>query len=63
MRYPGKPFFSAQLPAGARITPTVDDAMADIATVFHWPLASLVPLPLGELLAWREHAYRRSSGD
>lgn len=34
--------------------------MADIATVFHWPLGDLVDLPLADLIAWRERARLRA---
>lgn len=34
--------------------------MADIATVFHWPLGDLVGLPLADLIAWRERARIRA---
>ena len=34
--------------------------MADLATVFHWPLGDLVGLPLADLIDWHEHARIRS---
>lgn len=34
--------------------------MADVATVFHWPPGELWPMPLAELLAWRERARVRA---
>lgn len=34
--------------------------MADIATVFHWPLSELAALDLAELIAWRERARVRA---
>lgn len=34
--------------------------MADIATVFHWPLSELAALELAELIAWRERARVRA---
>lgn len=33
--------------------------MADIAAIFHWPLADLQALTLSELLDWRERAIER----
>lgn len=33
--------------------------MADIAVVFHWPLAELEAMALGDLIMWREQARRR----
>lgn len=37
--------------------------MADVAVVFHWSLAELCALPLGELIAWRERARVRATPD
>ena len=34
--------------------------MADIATVFHWPLSDLVAMDLADLIAWRERARVRA---
>ena len=34
--------------------------MADIATVFHWPLSELATLDLADLSAWRERARVRA---
>ncbi|RQM36863.1 GpE family phage tail protein [Erwinia psidii] len=39
---------------------TVNDLMADIATVFHWPPSELYAMPLGELIDWRHKALIRS---
>lgn len=33
--------------------------MADIAVVFHWPPAAMDPMPLTELMEWRERAQLR----
>lgn len=33
--------------------------MADIAAIFHWPLADLVELSIEDLAAWRERAIAR----
>lgn len=33
--------------------------MADLAMVFHWAPAELDPLPLSELMEWRERARSR----
>lgn len=41
----------------------VEDAIADIAVVFHWPLSELWPLSLPELVAWRERARVRNTPD
>ncbi|WP_415258837.1 GpE family phage tail protein [Thauera phenylacetica] len=34
--------------------------MADIATVFHWPLHDLAAMDLADLIAWRERARVRA---
>lgn len=33
--------------------------MADIAAIFHWPLADLAALDLFDLIAWRRRAVDR----
>lgn len=33
--------------------------MADIAFIFHWPLAELEAMPLADLIAWRDLAVTR----
>lgn len=33
--------------------------MADVATVFHWSPAVMDPMPLAELMDWRERALKR----
>nr|WP_204374493.1 GpE family phage tail protein [Halolamina pelagica] len=38
----------------------IDDAMADLAMVFHWGPAEMDPMPLEELMDWRERARRRA---
>ncbi|MCK6991647.1 hypothetical protein M2422_003439 [Enterobacter sp. SLBN-59] len=39
---------------------SVDDLMADIAVIFHWPPSALYSLSVTELLLWREKALQRS---
>ncbi|MFC0206420.1 GpE family phage tail protein [Novosphingobium soli] len=34
--------------------------MADIAVVFHWPPEAMEPMPLADLMNWRERAAKRS---
>ena len=34
--------------------------MADIASVFHWPLSELAAMDLPDLIAWRERARVRA---
>ncbi|HHT5345122.1 GpE family phage tail protein [Raoultella planticola] len=38
----------------------VDDLIADIAVVFHWPPSEMYGMELRELIAWRERAAIRS---
>ncbi|WP_252275224.1 GpE family phage tail protein [Pseudomonas subflava] len=37
--------------------------MADLAMVFHWGPVELDPLPLSELMEWRERARSRWEGN
>lgn len=37
----------------------IDDAMADIAAVFHWPLSEMVEMPVSEILDCRDQAVER----
>ncbi|WP_322090665.1 GpE family phage tail protein [Enterobacter roggenkampii] len=39
---------------------SVDDLMADIAVIFHWPPSELNSLNVTELITWREKALQRS---
>ncbi|HHQ6580460.1 GpE family phage tail protein [Serratia fonticola] len=39
---------------------SVEDAIADIATIFHWPPSELWPMSLVDLAEWRERAALRS---
>ncbi len=39
---------------------TVDDLVADIATIFHWPPSVTDVMPLTEVLGWRHRAIMRS---
>ena len=51
----------ARWPGGSLGLPgRVEDAMADVAVVFHWPLSDLVGLSLADLIDWREHARIRA---
>jgi hypothetical protein len=38
----------------------VDDLMADIAVIFHWPPSEMAGMSLTELLNWRDKAVQRS---
>ncbi|HBY4511944.1 TPA: GpE family phage tail protein [Klebsiella pneumoniae] len=38
----------------------VDDLIADIAVIFHWPPSEMYGMELRELMAWREKAAIRS---
>jgi len=37
--------------------------MADVATVFHWPLSEMLGWSLQELIEWRERARMRSGAE
>ncbi|ENV3746267.1 GpE family phage tail protein [Enterobacter asburiae] len=39
---------------------SVDDLMADIAVIFHWPPSELNSLSVTELITWRDKALQRS---
>ncbi|BFO08391.1 hypothetical protein GGER_09010 [Serratia rubidaea] len=57
----GDRFFSAEV-GGVNIDPvlTVDDLMADIAVIFHWPPSEMNGMGLGELIDRRQRALQRS---
>ncbi|NYA45661.1 MULTISPECIES: GpE family phage tail protein [Serratia] len=38
----------------------MDDLMADIAVIFHWPPSEMAGMSLTELLNWRDKAVQRS---
>nr|WP_229765016.1 GpE family phage tail protein [Yersinia enterocolitica] len=54
-------FFVAET-GGVTLDPKleVDDLMADIAAIFHWPPSELWALSLTELVRWRHKALLRS---
>jgi hypothetical protein len=39
----------------------VEDAMADIAFIFHWPPSAMDGMELEELAQWREKARERNT--
>ncbi|CAG75504.1 putative phage tail protein E' [Pectobacterium atrosepticum SCRI1043] len=41
----------------------MEDLIADIATIFHWPLSEMYGMELNELIAWRERAAIRSGAN
>ncbi|WP_409240834.1 GpE family phage tail protein [Mergibacter septicus] len=45
------------------IPATVEDAIADIATVFHWTPQAFEQMDLNELMMWREKARERNQVD
>ncbi|VDA95885.1 hypothetical protein BANRA_04281 [Klebsiella pneumoniae] len=57
----GGPFFVAEVGV-CRFADslTVDDLVADIATIFHWPPSVTDVMPLTEVLEWRHRAIMRS---
>ena len=64
-RHRGAGFFHEQGRQGepASIPNRVEDAMADIAVVFHWPPQAMDGMDLQELMAWRERARQRSEAE
>lgn len=56
-------FFVAEVDEDGRIPRCVEDAMADIAVVFHWAPEQMETLGLHELMQWRERARIRSCVD
>ena len=42
------------------IAATVEDAMADIAIIFHWQLQAFEQMTFPELMQWREKARERN---
>lgn len=45
------------------IPESVEDAVADLAIVFHWTFADCADMNLNELMNWREKARQRSESD
>lgn len=58
----GRFFVATQDARGQRIAlpEYIDDAMADLAMVFHWGPAEMAPMEIEELMDWRERARRRA---
>ena len=42
---------------------SVEDAVADLAIVFHWTFVDCADMNLNELMNWREKARQRSESD
>lgn len=57
MRHGDRPFFAEEGRGG--LPALTDEAMADIALVFHWPPAALAAMSLSELMSWRAQAAKR----
>lgn len=55
--------FLAQGTEGSGLPDCVEDAMADIAAIFHWPPSEMDGWSLHELTAWRERARLRSGAE
>lgn len=45
--------------AGGSLPAEIDEVMADIALVFHWPPETMDRMDLADLVAWREKARAR----
>ncbi|MDQ8995180.1 GpE family phage tail protein [Acinetobacter soli] len=57
------PFFATEVSTCGCITPTVDDAIANIAVVFHWPPQAYTDMSLSQLMQWHQHAIDRNGND
>lgn len=55
-------FFAIETGSDA-VPVNVDEAMADLAIVFHWSPADMSGFSLAELMQWREMARVRSQTD
>ncbi|ENT8390261.1 GpE family phage tail protein [Acinetobacter baumannii] len=45
------------------LTATVDDAIANIAVIFHWPPQTYTNMSLSELMQWHQKAIERNGND
>lgn len=51
-------FFATEAAEGV-IPRRVEDAMADIAVIFHWSPQAMADMSISELMEWREQARKR----
>ncbi|AXT47748.1 GpE family phage tail protein [Chromobacterium rhizoryzae] len=67
MRHRGGQFFGEEGTAAERsghgLPGRVEDAIADVAVIFHWPPSAFEHMSLAELADWREHARLRSGNE
>ncbi|NUT17449.1 MAG: GpE family phage tail protein [Cupriavidus sp.] len=63
MRRRGEQFFAAEVREGRGLPDRVEDAIADVAVIFHWPPAHLYAMEVAELMEWRARARERSGID
>ncbi|MWL87146.1 GpE family phage tail protein [Cupriavidus sp. SW-Y-13] len=63
MRHGGQQFFAAEVGEGRQLPERVEDAIADVAVIFHWPPEVMYAMGVAELMAWRQRAYDRSGAD
>ena len=63
IRRSGDLFFATEISACGTVTPTVEDAMANIAVVFHWPPQAFEDMTLTELMQWHQKAIERNGSD
>lgn len=59
LRRRGRQFFASEVEA-CGCPRSIDDAMADVAVVFHWPPQAMDDMSISELMGWREKAAKRS---
>ncbi|WP_322853156.1 GpE family phage tail protein [Acinetobacter genomosp. 33YU] len=56
-------FFATEISSCGSITPKVDDAIANIAVVFHWPPQAYIDMSLSQLMQWHQEAIDRNGND
>ncbi|WP_322835826.1 GpE family phage tail protein [Alkanindiges illinoisensis] len=56
-------FFATEVDACSTLTATVEDAIANIAVVFHWPPQAYEHMSLSELMLWHQKAIERNGSD
>ena len=56
-------FFATEISACRTLTPTVDDAISNIAVVFHWPPQAYADMTLSQMMQWHQKAIERNGSD
>ena len=55
--------FATEFSTCINLTATVDDAIANIAVIFHWPPQTYTNMSLSELMQWHQKAIERNGND